>query len=119
MDMQGATVSFPIRLAAEVGMDLLRPARVGHSWQKVPIETGRGDQSLKVDIDDAALIDSIDCYRAPGNRNHFLTHPQKASNSHKGVGNGPGMDIDDELLDLPQKLAGRVVHIVARQVGGF
>src|SRR5256885_11766048 len=28
--LQQAVVSFPIRLAAELGMDLLRPARVGH-----------------------------------------------------------------------------------------
>src|ERR1700674_2512533 len=111
--MRHAAISFPIRLAAEVGVDLPRPARVGHSRQRVPIETGRVDQSLKVDIDNAALIDSIDGYRPPGNGNHFLTHPQKASNSHKGVGHMPGMDIENELLDLPQKLAGKVIHIVA------
>src|SRR6266849_395862 len=105
--LQQANASFPIRFAVEVGMDLPRPARVGHSRQKVPIETGCVDQSLKVDIDDAALVDSIDGYCAPGNGNHFLTHPQKASNSHKGVGNVPGMDVQHEFLDLPQKLAGR------------
>ena len=113
MHLQQAIVSFPIRFAAEVSMDLLCPARVGHSRPRVTIETRRVDQSLKVNIDDAALVDTIDGYRAPGNRNHFLTHPQKASNSHNRVGNVPGMDIEDELLDLTEKLAGRVVHIVA------
>src|SRR2546423_9740986 len=87
--LQQAVVSFPIRFAAEVGMDLLRPARVGHSRPTVAIETGRLDKSLKVDIDDASLVDTIDGYRAPGNRNHFLTYAQKASNSHHRVGNVP------------------------------
>jgi hypothetical protein len=31
-------------------MDFRRPARVGHSRQKVPVETRRVDKSVKVDI---------------------------------------------------------------------
>jgi hypothetical protein len=105
----GSSGVFPIRLEAVMAVEGGTEGGICHVGPVILIEAGCVFKAALVYVKDKLLVDAIDLQRLPWYSKQLITHLEKAAKGQNGIGDAAGMQIDHQVFDLSEILAGSVL----------